>query len=92
MTKANVDPFLVNVTGVRVLSRYLLELTFDTGEVKVIDMGPRLWGPVFEPLVADYSLFKAVTVDPAAGTISWPNGADWAPDELYALAKSARPA
>ena len=37
-----IDPFLVSVTGVRVLARYVLELTFDTGEVKVIDMEPLL--------------------------------------------------
>ena len=92
MPDGTVDPFLVSVTGVRVLARYVLELTFDTGEVKILDMEPLLWGPMFEPLTADYGAFCQVGVDPDAGTIVWPNGADWAPDELYTKSKAAVPA
>ena len=91
-SQPGVDPALVLVTGVRILGRYVLELTFDTGEVKVLDMEPLLWGPVFQPLVADYSLFRQVRVDDQTGTIAWPNGADWAPDELYTKSKAAVPA
>lgn len=83
---------LVDVTGVRVLGRYVLELTFDTSEVKVLDMEPLMSGPVFEALLSDYNLFRQVKVDGLSGTIVWPNGADWAPDELYSKAKSAIPA
>jgi len=42
---------------VRVLSRYILELTFDTGEVKVLDVEPMLWGPVFRPVLAPDELY-----------------------------------
>lgn len=28
----------IDVTAVRVLARYIVELTFDTGEVKVLDL------------------------------------------------------
>lgn len=83
---------LVDVTAVRVLARYVLELTFDTGETKVIDVEDWLTGEMFEPLVADYTLFKAVRVDPDAGTIVWPNGADLSPSGLYAASKPAVPA
>ncbi|MGQ0775596.1 MAG: DUF2442 domain-containing protein [Pseudonocardiales bacterium] len=38
---------IIDVTGVRVLSRYILELTFDTGEVKVVDFESLLNGPIF---------------------------------------------
>ena len=86
------DPLLVSVTGVRVLARYVVELTFDTGEVKVLDLEPLMWGPVFEPVLADYELFLQVMVDPVAGTLAWPSGADWAPDELYTRSKAAVPA
>jgi hypothetical protein len=48
-----------------------------------------MWGRVFQPLLADFGLFCQVYVDADAGTIAWPTGADWAPDELYTKSKSA---
>lgn len=87
-----VQPELVSVTGVRVLARYVLELSFDTGERKILDVEPMLWGPVFEPIRAAYELFCRVRADPDSGTIAWPNGADLAPDELYLKSKAAVPA
>lgn len=87
------DPALANVTSVKILSRYVLELTFEGDDrARVIDVEPMLWGPVFEPMVADYALFRQVEVDEEAGTITWPNGADLAPDELYRSSKPAVPA
>jgi len=78
---------LIDVEAVRVLSRYLVELEFADGAKRVIDLEPLLWGPVFEPLLADYGLFRQVRVDPDAGTIVWPNGADLSPRTLYAESK-----
>ena len=49
-------------------------------------------GPIFRPVLTDYNLFCQVAVDHDAGTISWPTGADWAPDELYLKSKAAVPA
>jgi hypothetical protein len=58
---AAIDPALAVVTGVKVLSRYVLELTFaGDDQVRVIDVEPMLWGPVFEPVLADYGLFRQV--------------------------------
>jgi hypothetical protein len=37
---------------------------------------------VFEPL-ADPAYFARVRLEPGAETISWPNGADIAPETLY---------
>lgn len=82
---------IVDVTGVRVLSRYVVELTFETGEVRVIDLEPLLDGPVFEPLLEDYDLFKQVRVDPEGGTIVWPDGADISPRTLYQHSRDAIP-
>lgn len=76
-------------TSVRVLGRYVLELTFGT-EVRVVDVEPFLWGPAFEPLRADYELFASVRVDDDAGTIVWPNGADLSPAVLHAASSPAR--
>jgi hypothetical protein len=83
---------LVDVTDVRVLARYVLELTFDTGKTHVIDVESWLTGPMFEPLLADYSMFTSVRVGSDAGTIVWPNGADLSPSGLYAASKPAHPA
>jgi hypothetical protein len=82
---------LRDVTGVRVLSRYIVELTFETGEVKVLDLEPLLDGPVFEPLRQDYQLFTRVRADREAGTIVWPNGADFSPRTPYLRSRDAVP-
>lgn len=70
------------VIGAVVLRPYVLEVTFDDGAVRQVDIEPVLWGEVFEPL-RDPEFFAQVTVDPEIGTVVWPNGADLAPEFLY---------
>lgn len=82
---------IVDVTGVRVLSRYILEFTFDTGEIKVLDVERLLTRPAFAELRRDYGLFRQVAVDEDAGTVVWPNGADLSPRTLYQRARDAVP-
>lgn len=62
-----------------------LQLTFSDGTRKTVDVRALIDGPVFEPL-RDPSYFARVQVDPACGTVVWPNGADFAPEALYELA------
>lgn len=64
---------------------HLLRLTFNDGTQKTVDVGPLLWGPIFEPL-RDSTRFAEVKLDPICGTIVWPNGADLAPEALRELA------
>jgi hypothetical protein len=73
---------IVDVTDVEVLHDRVVRLTFESGEVRDIDLAPLLWGPAFEEL-ADDALFHQVRVDPEAGTIVWPNGADVSAHTLY---------
>jgi hypothetical protein len=80
-----------DVVAVRVPSRYVVELTFEHGDVRVLDLEPLLDGPVFEPLKADYELFRRVRADAEAGTIVWPNGADISPRTLQAQSRPAIP-
>jgi len=80
-----------DLTAARVLARYVVELTFETGETRVIDLEPLLRGPVFEPLVDDYALFRQLWVDPEAGTIVWPNGTDISPRTLYRRSRDIVP-
>jgi hypothetical protein len=82
---------IVDVVQARVLARYIVELEFEAGETKVIDLEPLLHGPVFEPLIRDYGLFIQLRVDPEAGTVVWPNGADISPRTLYGRSRDVVP-
>lgn len=82
---------IIDITDVRVLSRYIVELTFDSGDVRVIDLESLLDGPVFDPLLADYALFSQVVADEEAGTLVWPNGADISPRTLHRHSRPAIP-
>ena len=77
---------LVDITGVEVLGDYRLRLTFEDGTVGDVDFSGRDWRGVFEAL-RDPEYFARVTVDPEAGTITWPDGLDMAPEPLYAEAR-----
>ena len=63
---------------------YMIEVEFDNGKKGVVDCKKWLHGPIFEP-VKDKNYFKKFFVD--GWTISWPNGADIAPESLYAALK-----
>jgi len=63
---------------------HVLRLTFSDGTRKAVDVRPLLYGPMFEPLL-DVEFFSKVALDPCCGTVVWPNGADFAPEALYAL-------
>jgi hypothetical protein len=83
-TKDQIPYKLVNVTSVEVLHDHVVRLGFSDGCTGELDLGPKLWGPVFEPVATDYEFFRQVRVD--LGTIVWPNGADLAPEVLHAEA------
>jgi len=78
---------LVDVTSVEVLHDHVVRLGFSDGCVGELDLGPDMWGPIFEPMAADYAEFCKVAVNPEIGTIAWPNGADLAPEVLHLEAK-----
>lgn len=61
---------------------YKVWLRFSDGKAGVIDFSGELWGPVFEPL-KDRDTFRKVHVHPERDTLTWPNGADFAPEFLY---------
>ena len=64
-----------------------LSLCFSNGYEAKVNLTPLLYGPVLVPLrEPDY--FSQVKVNPESGTISWPNGADFAPEALYKMAKT----
>jgi hypothetical protein len=65
---------------------YWLTLGLSDGSYRTVDVESLLWGPVFEPLIAERALFDKASVDPHAETVVWPNGADIAPETLLDLA------
>ena len=75
-----------DIVKVEHLGDFRLRVTFADDLVADIDLADRLAGevgPMFEPL-RDPAFFAQVSVDHELGTIVWPNGADLAPDALYA--------
>ncbi len=78
------------IEKVEVCGPHSLKLTFNDGLTKRVNVLPLLQGPVFEPLL-DPAFFKRVLLDPVAGTVVWPNGADFAPEALYDLPDEDEP-
>lgn len=71
-----------DIVAVQVTGRHRLQVTFDDGAVREVDMRQRPSGPVFEAL-ADPDEFARVYVDPETGTVAWPSGADLDPIGIY---------
>lgn len=72
------------VESARYLGGYRLWLRFNDGIQGEVDLESELWGEVFEPL-KDPEYFRAFRVVPELATVTWPNGADFAPEFLYDL-------
>lgn len=72
------------VTAVEVCGPHSLRLSFHDGVRKQVNLLALLKGPIFAPLL-DAAYFRQVLLDPVAGTVVWPNGADIAPETLYVL-------
>ncbi len=75
---------ILHILDARVRGPHSLELTFNDGVHKQVNLLPLLDGPIFEPLL-DPAYFARVVVDPVLGTVVWPNEADFAPDALHKL-------
>jgi hypothetical protein len=78
-------PFLPTVVSAEHRGGFRIHVVFNDGTQGTVDFGPWLHGPVFEPL-KDLSYFGRFFID--GGTVSWPNGADIAPETLYERAKT----
>ena len=59
-------------------------LVFNDGVENTVDFSDWLAGPVFEPL-KEPGYFERFFLD--GGTVTWPNGADIAPETLYERAR-----
>ena len=72
-------------------SPYTVALTFADGSTGRVDLSPWILGHTgVLGALQDPAQFAQVRVDPDAGTIVWPNGADLDPDVLYEAAVSVQ--
>jgi hypothetical protein len=74
------------VTDASYLGGYKLQIQFENQEVRKVDLGEHLDGPIFQPL-KDLAYFRQFEVNHDIDTIVWPNGADFSPDFLYEIGK-----
>ncbi|HSM50229.1 MAG TPA: DUF2442 domain-containing protein [Thermoanaerobaculia bacterium] len=77
---------LVWVTKMEYLGGYRLRLEFNDGLAGEVDLESRLFGEVFAPL-RDPAYFAQVRLDRELDTVTWPNGADFAPEFLHAAVR-----
>lgn len=74
-------PLLTSVTP---QDGHCLLLEYDSGERRVFDVAPYITGSWFGELL-EPSYFNCVSMLAGGRGISWPNGQDIAPHELYEL-------
>ncbi len=79
---------MINVTAVQYLHDYVLWLRFNDGVEGEVDLALELTGEVFAPLRSP-QMFARVTVHPELRTVTWPNGADFAPEFLHSIVRVA---
>ena len=72
---------LVRVLRAEPHENFVVDLHFTDGTCREINLEPYLHGPIFEEIRNEPALFREMRVED--GTITWPNGADIDPDELY---------
>jgi len=79
---------LNDVTEIEYRGGYCYRIVFDDGASGDVDFSQYLdRGPVFA-LLRDLDFFQQARIE--GGTISWPNGADIAPESLYEQVEQAR--
>ena len=79
---------ILRILEAKVCGPHSLDLVFNDGSHKRVDLLPLLEGEIFEPL-HDPAYFARVVLDPVLGTVIWPNEADFAPEALHELPNEA---
>ncbi len=73
---------IFRITGFEIVGPHRLAVRFSDGTQQDIDFRPVLHGAIFGAL-QDLANFNAVVLDAEAGTLVWPNGADFDPATLH---------
>lgn len=80
------DNPILCVLSAEYVSGYTLRLTFNTGEVLLVDFTPLMQKGICRKL-QDIDYFKSFRLDPF--TVDWNNEIGFAPERLYELGKTA---
>ena len=75
------------LTSAEYVKEFTLRLCFADGIKADINFQSELTGGIFEAL-KDQTYFRSFAFHPQFGSIEWANGADFAPEFLYDLAKA----
>ena len=79
---------IYRIIGFKLLGPYSLQVTFEDGIERRVDLEAILEGEVFGQL-KEPRLFAQVDLDPETHTLVWPNGADFDPETLHEWPKYA---
>jgi len=71
---------MIEIRKVKVIEDHRVQLTLTNGDVVERDLDALLWGPVFEPIRSNPTLFRRVRVDD--GVLTWPGDVDLAPETV----------
>ncbi len=77
----------LEIASAKYLDDYRIEAVFNNGVIKEIDLANHLTGKVFEPL-KEKKLFRQFEIQ--FNTVSWQNGADFAPEFLFEIGKEIK--
>ena len=72
------------IISVKALENYMLQIEFDTNEIRLFDVKPYLNFGIFTELKNE-NYFKNVYTN--LGSIAWKNGQDFSPETLYLKSK-----
>ena len=64
------------------VGKYAIHVRFADGTEGDLNLEAELHGPIFEPL-KDPAYFKKFVIHPELRTLTWPNGADFAPEFIF---------
>ena len=73
---------MIRVIAARHVAGHTLWLRFADGLEGEVDLSAELEGPVFDPL-RDPAYFRSFPIHPELHTVTWPNGANFAPEFLH---------
>nr|VFJ56492.1 MAG: Protein of unknown function (DUF2442) [Candidatus Kentron sp. FM]VFJ56769.1 MAG: Protein of unknown function (DUF2442) [Candidatus Kentron sp. FM]VFK11541.1 MAG: Protein of unknown function (DUF2442) [Candidatus Kentron sp. FM] len=79
---------ICRVVDFRIVDTYSIDVSFEDGVTRRIDLEPVLEGELYRPL-REAAMFRRVCLDPEIGTLIWPNGADFDPATLHDWPKAA---